>query len=157
MSLPNSARTSAWTPARIFLVVSAIYHLLLGILGLAIDQTFPLSAEAAARAGSMHVFGVFETNGWHSLAALGLGAVSLFFAVRPQRAREAAVALGISQAFIVLALALRDPSAFLLAANGADQVIHTATALGGIVSGLLTRNGLTKESLLGPRRADASL
>ncbi|HEY7875993.1 MAG TPA: DUF4383 domain-containing protein [Actinomycetota bacterium] len=137
----SSVRASEWTPARIFLLVSALYHLPLGILGLLVDQTFPLSAGAAAHASSGHLFGVFETNGWHSVAGLGVGAFSLFYVVRPRHARAAALNLGIGHVLIVIALAIWDPSTFLFASNGADQVIHTTTALGGIASGLLTPKG----------------
>ena len=126
------------SPARIFLVVSTIYHSLLGVLGLVVDQTFPLSSAAAARANSDFVFGVFETNGWHSVAGLGVAAASFFFVVRSHRAAEGALAIGISQLFVVAAFAFEDPSTFLFASNGADQVIHSLTAIGGIVTGVVT-------------------
>lgn len=135
---PSQGGATPWTPARVFLAFSATYHLVLGIAGLAVDQTFPVTAEAARTAGSEYVFGTFETNGWHSALALLLGLASLCFVVRPRRAREAAIAIGLSQVFAVVSLAVEDPSAVLLAANGADQVIHTITAIGGITSGLLT-------------------
>lgn len=125
------------SPARIFLVVSTIYHALLGLLGLVIDQTFPLSTVAAARGNSEFIFGVFETNGWHSVAGLGVAAASFLFVVRPQRAAEGALAIGISQLFVVAAFAFRDPSTFLFASNGADQVIHAMTAVGGIATGTI--------------------
>ena len=131
-------RSEGWSPARIFLLVSAVYHLGLGAAGLAIDQTFPLSAGAADGAHSDHVFGIFETNGWHSTLGVLLGLLSAYFVARPRYAREAALAVGLSQVLTTVALAAVDPSNFLLAANGADQVVHTATAIGGIVSGLLT-------------------
>ncbi len=129
---------AGWSPARIFMVVSAVWHIPLGIAGFVYDRTFPIGADAAARAGSAHIFGIFETNGWHSLAALVLGAISLYFAVRPQRAREVALAIGIFHVGVVAALMLWEPSTFWLASNGADQVIHSSTAVGGIVAGLLT-------------------
>ncbi len=135
----GAGRASAWSPARVFLAFSALYHVLLGGVGLALDQTFPLSAEVAARAHSEHIFGVFETNGWHSLAGLGLGLVSLYFAARPEHAREASFAVGASQVVTTVALAVWDPSTFLFASNGADQVIHSFTALAGIVAALLTQ------------------
>jgi hypothetical protein len=131
-------RTSEWTPARLFLLVSAIYHTPLGIIGLAMDQTFPFGADSASHGHSEHIFGLLETNGWHSLAALLLGLISIFFALRPEHAREAALAIGIGHVGIVVSLILWDPSTFLLASNAADQVVHSATAVGGIVSGLLT-------------------
>lgn len=142
----TASQKPSWTPARIFMVVSAGYHLPLALVGLAIDQTFPLGPDAAARAGSEHVFGIFETNGWHSLAALLVGAVSLYFAVRPAGAREAALTIGVGHVFVVLALTFWDPATFSLMSNGADQVVHATTAIGGIGSALLTRSGRSAAS-----------
>jgi hypothetical protein len=75
MSLEHavSAPTSRWTPARLYLLAVAISHLPLGVAGLMVDRSFPVGAGAARAGDSGHVFGVLETNGWHSLAALGLG------------------------------------------------------------------------------------
>ena len=134
-----TAPTREWTPARIFLAASTVYHLVLAIPGLAMDQSFPVGAEAAARAESEHVFGIFESNGWHSLAGLLFGVVSLYFVLRPQRARAAALGIGLSQLGVVVAFALVPPETFWFASNGADQVIHATTAIGGIGAALLTR------------------
>lgn len=127
-----------WSPARIFLAISAAYHLFLGGVGLLIDQTFPTTAAEAARAHSEHIFGVFETNGWHSVAAILLGVVSLYFALRPRFAREVAIGVGLSQLGVVLAFAFFDPTTFLFASNGADQWIHSLTTIGGVAAGLMT-------------------
>lgn len=143
-----------WTPARIFLAVSAFYHLLLGIVGLGVDRSFPLGPNATEHAGSGHVFGVFETNGWHSLAGILVGVVSLYFAVRPRHAREAALAIGVSQLGTTVALALWDPSIFMFASNGADQVIHSTTAVAGIASALWTRK--SHDEVSRPRPAAVS-
>ncbi|HEX2240369.1 MAG TPA: DUF4383 domain-containing protein [Actinomycetota bacterium] len=129
---------SAWTPARVFLVASAIYHLPLGIAGLMSNQAFPIGAEAAQRAESALVFGAFETNGWHSLAALLLGIASVYFAWTNWRVRSVALAIGGFHVGIVVSLSIWDPSVFWFASNGADQVIHTGTAVGGLASGLAT-------------------
>lgn len=128
----------SWTPARIFLAISALWHLPLGIAGLVIDQTFPVGAHSAAHSGSEHIFGVFETNGWHSLAGVVLGVVSLLFAWRPERARGAALAIGGFHVAVVAALTLWEPETFWIASNASDQVDHAATAIGGLVSGLMT-------------------
>src|SRR5439155_23713253 len=93
--LPSSARVSAWTPARIFMVVSAVFHLPVAVVGFMYDRTFPIGADAAATAHSQHILGVFETNGWHTLGAFVIGLVSLYFALRPEPARGAARGLGI--------------------------------------------------------------
>ena len=130
--------TGAWTPARVFLAVSAVFHLPVAVIGLAIDRTFPIGAEAAVHAGSEHIFGVLETNGWHSVAALIVGLVSLYYALYPRGARNAALALGAGHVFVVIGLMLWDPSTFWLASNAADQIVHASTAIGGIGSALLT-------------------
>ena len=122
------------------MAASAAYHLLLGIAGVAIDQTFPIGADATAHAVSDHVFGIFETNGWHSSAALLIGFISLYFTLRPTRVREGALFVGISQLGVVVTFALMSPATFWFASNGADQVIHAVTAVGGIGSALLTRS-----------------
>lgn len=135
---PARGGAPSWTPARVFMAASAVWHLPLGIVGLVYDRTFPIGADAAASAGSDHIFGTFETNGWHSLAALVLGAISLYIALRPERAREGALAIGIFHVGVVVALAVWGAATFWLASNTADQIVHSFTALGGIVSGLMT-------------------
>ena len=132
------AQASSWTPARIFMAVSAVWHLPLGIVGLVMDQTFPIGPEATTHAASDHIFGVFETNGWHSLAAVLLGAISLLFALRPERARAAALVIGVFHVGVFASLSLWGPETFWLASNTADQVIHSATAISGLVFGLMT-------------------
>ena len=140
-----AARAGSWTPARIYLLVAAVVHLPLGIIGLLYDRIFPVGADAAASAGSDHVFGVLETNGWHSLAALGVGIVAAYFTMYPRRARDVALILGVGHVGIIAALAMWDPSTFWLASNGADQVVHASTAIGGIGSALLTRRSPSRE------------
>ena len=133
------SNTGTWTPARIFLAFSAAFHLPVAVIGLAIDRTFPIGADAAAHAGSEHILGILETNGWHSLAALIVGLISLFYALYPQGARRTALLLGMSHVFVVVGLMLWDPSTFWIASNAADQIVHSSTAIGGIGSALLTR------------------
>ena len=139
-------RGQRWSPARSFMAVSAAYHLLLGLVGLAIDRTFPVGEEATTLAGSEHIFGVFETNGWHSLAGLLVGLISLYFALRPEHARPGALAVGVSQLIVVVAFSVMPPETFWFASNGADQIIHSTTAIGGIGSALLTRSIPTRTS-----------
>ena len=134
-----AVRSERWTPARIFMLASTLYHLPLGIAGLIYDQTFPIGAAAAERAGSELVFGIFETNGWHSVAALAIGIISVYFTIYPRRARDVALAIGLFHVGIVVSLIVWDPSTFWLASNAADQVVHASTAIGGIASALLTR------------------
>lgn len=138
VALAGPGERPSWTPARIFMTVSAVWHLPLGIAGLVIDQTFPVGAQATIHADSEHIFGVFETNGWHSLAGVVLGLVSLLFALRPQRARGAALAIGVFHVAVFGALLLWGPETFWLASNTSDQVDHAATAIAALVTGLMT-------------------
>ena len=121
------------------MLVSALYHLPLGILGLLADRTFPIGSSATTEAGSGFVLGVFETNGWHSLAALLLGVVSAYYVLRPRGARSAALVIGLGHVALFVALAVWPPETFWLASNGADQVIHGTTAVAATTAALLTR------------------
>ena len=122
-----------------FLALSAAFHIPVGIAGFFVALSFPIGAAAAARAPSGLVFGIFETNGWHTLGALGVAAVSLYYALRPAHARDAALILGVTHVGLVLSLFQWDPATFWLASNAADQVVHATTAVLGVVTGLLTR------------------
>ena len=133
-------RESERGPARIFMAVSAVFHIPIGLIGLAVNQSFPIGSEAASASESAYILGVLETNGWHSLAALLVGLISLYFAVRPERAREGALSIGISHIAVFICLAVSDSSTFWLASNAADQVIHATTAITGTGAGLLTRS-----------------
>ena len=130
--------TSEWTPARIFVALSALVHIPIALVGFIQDRTFPIGADAAATAGSEHIFGVLETNGWHTLGALIVGAVSLYATMRPRYARATALVLGITHIALFTALVIWSPSTFWIASNTADQVIHSMTAIGGTVTGSLT-------------------
>jgi hypothetical protein len=128
------------------MLIGAVVHIPLGIIGLLYNQSFPIGASAAARAGSDHIFGVLETNGWHSFLALALGIIMAYFTIDPSGARDAALIIGLLHVGIVASLVVLDPSKLWLASNGADQVVHTSTAIGGIGSALLTHPVLSRGS-----------
>jgi hypothetical protein len=148
-SQAQSHEALEWTPARVFMAVSAVFHLPLAVAAFVYDRTFPIGPDAAASAEAAHVFGVFETNGWHSLGALIVGGVSLYYALRPRHARDGALVLGVSHVVLFASLILWDPSTFWIASNAADQVVHASTAIGGTVSALATR---PRRSSTEPRR-----
>jgi hypothetical protein len=134
------ARTDRWTPARWFLLAFAIVHLPLGVWGLVVDRSFPIGAGATRAGDSGHVLGVFYTNGWHSLGALLLGILAATVVVSgPLRSRRVAFNIGALHVWLVVSLLVWDPSNFWIASNGADQIVHASSAVGGIVSGFLTR------------------
>lgn len=127
-----------WTPARWFLLIIALSHLPLAVAGLVINRSFP-GPFGSEDPGSSFVFGVFRTNGWHSLAALLVGILAAWFTLNPKGARATALTIGLVHVFVVIQFALVDPETFWIASNNADQGVHAFSAVGGIASGLLTR------------------
>ncbi len=137
-----SVATSAWTAARVFLLAAAAWHIPLGLIGFLYDRSFPIGSAATETAGSGHIFGIFESNGWHNLAAVLLGIVALYFTIEPRRAREVALAIGLVHVGLVAGLIIWDDSTFWIASNIADQLIHASTAIGGLTTGLPPRSQL---------------
>ena len=68
----TQAEGSSWAPARIFMAVSAVWHLPLGIVGLVVDQTFPVGAHGESRVRT-HLWRLRDQ--WMALAC-GAGAGS---------------------------------------------------------------------------------
>jgi hypothetical protein len=124
---------AAWSPARVFLAISGVFHVLIG------SVSFIASSSFATGADSGHLFGTFETNGWHNLAGLALGLTSLAFAARPETARFGALSLGITMVVVTIVLQFLDPGTFWLASNGWDQMLHAFAGIGGVASALATR------------------
>ena len=142
VAAPDGA--GSWTPARVFVLVVALLLLVLGGVGFLHNATFPVGAAEARAEESAHVFGIFETNGWHNAAGVGLGLLALYFTLRPARAREAALGIGVAHVGLTAALIIWDPSTFWIASNAADQWVHASTAVGGIVCGLATPRSATR-------------
>ena len=132
-------RLRSWSPARVYLAMSGAWHLVLAVGGFFVDQTFPTSVAAARTGPSEHVFGIFETNGWHTLGAAIIAVVATFFAIYPTRAREAALAIGAFHVPLTLSLIFWEPHTFLIASNDADQIVHASSAILGLAAGLATR------------------
>jgi hypothetical protein len=128
-----------WSPARIYLLVSGVYLAVLGGVGFLYNHSFPTGARAMHHASTAHIFGTFETNGWHNLAGLLFGVIALAFVTRPERARLGALAVGVPNAFVFITFAVADPKTFWIASNGADNVVHAVLGFGGILAALATR------------------
>lgn len=127
----------AWSPARVYLLISGVYLVFIGAVGFIYSSSFAIGADAEE---SSHIFGIFETNGWHNLAGLLGGLGALAFALRPETTRLGALLLGVAYIVITVALAIWEPSTFSIASNGADQVVHALLAVGGVASAFATRS-----------------
>ncbi len=128
----------AWSPARIYLVVSGVFLVASGLIGFTVDSSFPATPDAVESAGSGHIFGIFETNGWHNLTAMISGAVALGFAVRPAWARTGAFVKGVMYVAVTTSIAIWGPETFKIASNAADQVVHAALGVTGLAAGAMT-------------------
>lgn len=129
----------AWSPARIYLVATGIFLVVAAVTGFAISTAFPTSSGAVHAADNPHIAGVFETNGWHNLASLVSGAISLSFAIRPEWARTGAFFKGGMYTVVTVSIAIWGPETFLLASNTADQIVHGSLAATGLAAALATR------------------
>lgn len=128
-----------WSPARVYLVATGVFLVFAAVTGFAIDRTFPTSADAVHAADNPHVAGIFETNGWHNLASLISGAISLSFALRPEWARTGAFFKGGMYTVVTASIAIWGPETLLIASNTADQVVHGSLAVTGLAAALATR------------------
>jgi uncharacterized protein DUF4383 len=133
----SDATAGEWSPARVYLAVAAVYLLILGAAGFLYDASFPTSAGAV---GHSHIFGIFETNGWHNLAGLVFGVIALIALLDPARARVGALIVALPNLGVFIVFALVDPRTFWFASNGIDNVTHALLGFGGVVAVLATRS-----------------
>lgn len=131
-SQSQATRSAGATLSRGYLLVTGSFLLLTGIVGFMLDTSFPTRpAEVSASHG--HIFGVLETNGWHNLAAVGIGLPSLALALRAARlVAPFAFTAGALNLGVFILFALFGPETFLFASNSGDQVLHAVLALGGL-------------------------
>ncbi len=143
VSRVETARKS-WTPARWYLLASVLFLLPAGVIGLLVNQNFSVGGAAKQAGASDMVFGVLETNGWHSTAALvnGIVALGLLWFGSDHWARRGALNIGIGLAVLTIALMIPrsiDLLDIVIASNAADNVTHAAQAMGGIITGIMRR------------------
>lgn len=129
-----ASESSTPRAARAYLLGAGAFLLAVAVVGFTVDTSFPLTPHHVS--GHAHVFGVFQTNGWHTLAALALAVPSLWVALaRPSLSGTAAVLVGAANGVVLVAFAVWDPAVFLIASNDADQVMHAVLAAAGIATG----------------------
>lgn len=140
-------------PARVYLLVAGLYLVVSGIVGFTLDASFPTSAHDA-RGQHAHIFGIFETNGWHNLAALAIGVPSLAVALLlPRHAAVTAALAGLGNGVTFLLFLAWEAETFWVASNTADQVVHATLAVGGLVTALLDSRHRLSSPVLEPEAA----
>jgi Domain of unknown function (DUF4383) len=128
-------RSHRRTPAQWYCLLAGLSLLLAGIGGFISDATFDTGTELQG-----DTFLGFEVNGWHNLVHLASGLVLL--AASPKRASARAIAIGFGLVYgIVTIIGLIDGNDVLgiLPVNPADNVLHIALSLLGLIAGFMSR------------------
>ena len=120
-----------------YLAASGLFLLVAGLVGFTLDLSFPTSSADVAHSHG-HIFGVLETNGWHNLAAVGIGLPSVLIAMwRPNLTSATCLVTGVMNGAVFCAFAFWGPETFLVASNSGDQVLHAVLAVGGMGVGIV--------------------
>ena len=128
------------SPNRLLASVFGVVYLLVGVAGFAVTA----DVDFAATQGNPLI--VFEVNPLHNLVHLTIGAVLLLSSRSPGPARAANTTVGAVYLLVgLVGLVLLDSAANVLALNGADNVLHLASAL------LLLGVGLSTDRRVGAR------
>ncbi len=132
----ETGRRARWSPARLYLVISGAFLVVAGLTGFTVDASFPTSPSGVHPV--LDDAGVFATNGWHNVTGLVSGLISLAFATRPEWARTGAFVKGGIYVVATTAFQIWGGETFLIAVNGADQILHATLAVAGIATALAT-------------------
>lgn len=129
------------TPAQIYAVVLGVSFLAAGVLGFFYSSDFSTGAAAGAPENTDFILGLFQVNGWHNVVHVVTGALALSVAGRQGAARTFAIAFGAVYGVVtVLGVLAGDPPVVLglVSVNAADDYLHAAVALLGLVLGFAT-------------------
>jgi hypothetical protein len=110
-----------------------------GVLGFFYSSDFSTGEAVARPEGSGLVLGLLEVNGWHNVVHVATGAIALAVARRQGAARAFAIVFGAVYLLVTALGVLADEPRVvlgLLPINTADNVLHAAVALLGLVLGL---------------------
>jgi Domain of unknown function (DUF4383) len=121
------------TPAQWYSLIFGLTLLIAGIAGFFADASFgDLGSDVQ---GDDLI--VFEVNGWHNLVHIASGVLGLALAGTPPTARLYALGFGaVYLAVTIWGLIDGNDVLGLLPVNGADNVLHIAIAVTGILAGL---------------------
>src|SRR3954451_23183112 len=122
------------TPAQWYCLLAGLSLLLAGVLGFISDATFDTGTKLQGDG-----FLGFEVNGWHNLVHILSGLLLLSVFRRRGAAKTVALAFGIVYG-IVAVIGLIDGNDVLgiIPVNPADNILHIALSLLGIITGLVS-------------------
>jgi hypothetical protein len=120
------------TPAQWYCLLAGLALLLAGILGFLVDSTFDTGSDIDGDA----LVG-FEVNGWHNIVHILSGLLLLAASAKRASAKTVALLFGIVYGAVALiGLIAGDNVLGLIPVNPADNILHIALSLAGIVAAL---------------------
>lgn len=120
------------TPAQWYCLLAGAALLLAGIFGFIADSAFDTGGGID---GDKLI--VFEVNGWHNIVHLASGLLLLAASVKRASAKTVALLFGIVYAAVaVIGLIDGETVLGLIPVNPADNILHIALSLAGIVAAL---------------------
>ena len=123
------------TPAQWYCLLGGLALLLAGIAGFLAESSFDTGDQLAR--GSLLGF---DVNGWHNVVHLLSGAVLLAAAAKWRTAKTVAIAFGAVYGLVTIIGIIDGNDALgLLPINTADNILHIALSLLGIIAGVISR------------------
>jgi hypothetical protein len=120
------------TPAQWYCLLAGAALLIAGLTGFIADASFDTAGGDRLDGGSLLGF---EVNGWHNLVHLLSGAVLLLAAGGRSRARTVALAFGLVYGLVtIIGIVDGNDVLGLIPVNAADNVLHVALSLVGILA-----------------------
>ena len=136
------------TLAQWYCLIFGVTLLLAGIFGFIADTSFDTSTSPEGSS-----FLGLEVNGWHNLVHLGSGLLLLAAANTRPTAKTVAIGFGFVYAIVALWGLIDGQSVLFIPVNGADNILHAAIAVLGVVLGM--RSPTTKREQIRGRRRTA--
>ena len=131
----DDGRETGMTPAQWYCLLAGAALLLAGLLGFIADSNF----DTGERIDGSKLLGIFEVNGFHNLVHIASGLVLLAAFRKRTPAKTIALAFGAVYGLVTI-IGLIDGSDILglIPINPADNVLHIALSLAGILAGLVS-------------------
>ena len=136
------------TPAQWYCYVVGAVLLLVGVAGFFVDASFDTAGSGDPTAGTGNADNMlqgdgllgFEVNGWHNVVHLLSGVVLLALASKRASAKAAAIGFGVVYGLVaIIGLINGNDVLGVIPVNAADNVLHVALSLLGLLAGFMSR------------------
>ncbi len=132
------------TPAQLYCLLAGLALLLAGIFGFIADATFDTGASGTDSEGGNadgalqgDSFLGFEVNGWHNIVHIASGVLLLAAFSRRAAAKTVALTFGVVYGAVAIIGLIDGNDVFgLIPVNAADNILHIALSLVGILAAL---------------------